>query len=261
MLQSLIFTYHKTGTTLFSRIMAELAERAGRTFRVQYGMAWHIDPAADIVQIAHGLLGIGLDRPFRRVRVIRDPRDIWVSSYLYHLRTNEGWCVNTNLDLTPPIGYPRVDFSMLHRPERWKRRWLTRLNGRSYQACLRDLPQIEGLLWELAGYTDVTLAAMRAWRPLPGVIDVRLEDISADFDGTMSRVFAHLAFSPAMQRQAMDVAIRHDLNRMDDVTLAANKHAYSRQVSKWRHLLPEELQRAFAARHGDLVQALGYPTT
>ena len=151
--QILIFSYHKTGTTLFDRVMRKLAERFGLSVTVQYGMAHHIDSHADIVLLPHSLSGFALARPYRGVRVIRDPRDIWVSGYLYHCRTNEGWCVNTNFNPTPPITYPRVDFSLQHRPERWKRNWLARLNGKSYQQNLRERDRAAGLDFELAGYT------------------------------------------------------------------------------------------------------------
>ena len=103
---------------------ARWPNRSGLRVHVQYGMAYAIDPAPDVVLLPHALLGFQLARPLRGVRIIRDPRDIWVSAYLYHCRTNEAWCVNTDFDPRPPITYPRVDFSMQHRPERWKRAWL-----------------------------------------------------------------------------------------------------------------------------------------
>jgi len=93
--------------------------------------------------------------------MVRDPRDIWVSSYLYHLRTREAWCTNTTFDASPPIVYPRVDYSFQHRSEEWKRAWLDRLGGRSYQDNLRGLDRDRGLAFELNGYTDRTLTAMR----------------------------------------------------------------------------------------------------
>jgi hypothetical protein len=256
--QILIFSYHKSGTVLFARIMEKLGARLGLSVRTQRGMVYDIDPAADIVRLPHSLLGFTLARPFRAVRVVRDPRDIWVSGYLYHRHTNEGWCVNSNFDPTPPIGYPRVDFSMLHRPERWKRGWLARLNGRSYQQNLGERDQAAGLAFELEGYTGCTLAAMRAWRPLPGTLDVRLEDIAADFDAVLARVFQHLGFTGEECACALEIAAAEDINRMDDTALAANPHIHSRTLSKWRETLSAEQLRQFERQYGDLVTGLGY---
>jgi hypothetical protein len=256
--QILIFTYHKSGTTLFDRIMRTLAARHGLSIRVQYGMAYDIDRNADIVLLPHSLLGFALGRPFSAVRVVRDPRDIWISSYLYHRRTNEGWCVNTNFDPTPPITYPRVDFSMVHRPERWKRRWLAQLGGKSYQQNLLERDMADGLAFELAGYTGSTLAAMQVWRRLPGVLDVKLEDIAANFDGTMADIFRHLNLSGSSYEAAMQIAASEDINRMDDATLAANPHIYSRQLSKWRDVLTEAQIREFVNNYCGLLRDLSY---
>ena len=256
--QILVFSYHKSGTTLFDRVMRSVAERFGLSIRVQYGLAHDIDRATDIVLLPHSLLGFGLARDYRAVRIIRDPRDIWVSGYLYHRHTAEAWCTNTNFDPRPPITYPRVDFSMQHRPERWKRTWLSRLKGKSYQQNLLDLDQAEGLAFELDGYTGCTLAAMQTWRQLPGVLDVKLEDIARDFDGTMCTIFRHLGFSADEVEAAVQLAVKEDINRMDDATLAANAHINSRTLSKWRTLLLGRQVCDFEQRYGGLILSLGY---
>jgi hypothetical protein len=80
--QMLVFSYHKSGTTLFLRVMTRVAEALGLGLSNQYGMALKIDPGPDIVLLPHSLLGFELTRPCRAVRIVRDPPDIWVSSYL-----------------------------------------------------------------------------------------------------------------------------------------------------------------------------------
>lgn len=254
----LVFSYHKCGTTLFDRVMHTLAERFGLSVHVQYGMAYAIDPRPDVVLLPHSLLGFQLARPFRAVRIVRDPRDIWVSGYLYHRRCTESWCTNTDFDPSPPITYPRVDFSMQHRPERWKRGWLSRLNGRSYQQNLLDRCQADGLAFELDGYTGCTLAAMQAWRPLPDVLDVKLEDIARSFDSSMRQLLLHLGFNPEECEHAIGVAATEDVNRMDDATLAANSHIHSRTLSKWRALLSDAQAQGFEQRYRGLLLSLGY---
>ena len=255
----LIFTTHKSGTTLFHHIIHKLAPRLGLRAITLYGRVDAIDPAIDMVLIAHSLLGFRIGRPVRAIRIVRDPRDIWLSSYLYHRRTNEGWCVNTNFDPRPPIGYPRVDFSMLHRPERWKRAWLGRLNRRSYQQNLLDRDQAEGLAFELAGYTGCTLEIMRAWRPpVNAMLQAKIESIAANFDVQMRAIFTHLGFTGPEHDTAIDVAVTEDISRMDDDTIAANPHIHSRSLSKWRGLLSEAQIRTFESVHGDLIESLGY---
>lgn len=256
--QILVFSYHKTGTTLFERVMRKVAARFDLRVGKLYGQVWDIDPSLDIVLLPHSLLGLQLTRPFVGLRAVRDPRDIWVSAYLYHLRCNEGWCVTAHPRFRMPIRYPRVDFAIEHRSERFKRDYLRRLNGKSYQRHLLDRGQAEGLDFELAHYTSWTLEAMRSWRPLPTVMDVRLEDVATAYDTAMQGIFRHLGFDAAACAEIADIAATEDVARMPDAAIMANTHVYSRTLSKWRAFLSPAQIAAFEARHGDLITSLGY---
>ncbi len=224
-------------------------------------MAWLNDSNSepDIVLLPHSLLRCPLDRPYRAIRLIRDPRDIWVSGYLYHLRCDEGWCRNIPMDSTFPIRWPQVDYSIEHRPEDWKRRYLERLNGQSYQKNLLDRTGRDGLDFELEGYTGWTLASMREW-VMNGAdaLDVRLEHLMADFDGAMVNVFAHFGFSVDQSQIALEVARSEDPRRMDDAAIAERPQILSRTISKWRDVLSAAQISRFEERYGDLIRDLGY---
>jgi hypothetical protein len=257
--QILIFSYHKTGTTLIAHVMEKVAARLGLSIATKYGMAWSLDITSDIILLPHSLLGFALNRPFRSIRLVRDPRDIWVSGYLYHKRCTEGWCINTDFDLTPPILYPRVDFSFQHRPERWKRRYLQRLNGKSYQRNLLEKDQSSGLEFELQGYTGSTLEAMQTWRSQSvSNMDVRLEELQRDYDTGMWAIFRHLGLSDDECSLAVEIARSEDIMRMDDATLAKMPHVFSRTCSKWREYLSPDQVRQFERQYGDLIACLGY---
>ena len=120
--QLICFSYHKSGTSLFLHVMTKVCQRLGLTLGNYYGLVERLDQEPDVVLLPHSMLRDPLDRPYRAIRLIRDPRDIWVSGYLYHLRCDEGWCRNTVMDPAPPIQWPRVDYSVAHWPESWKRR-------------------------------------------------------------------------------------------------------------------------------------------
>jgi hypothetical protein len=259
--QILVFTYHKTGTVLFERIMTAVAAKFGLRLWKRYGLVARIDPQADIALLPHSLVAAGFAaRPFRAVRIVRDPRDIWVSSWLYHQRCREGWCTNADFDPTPPIRYPRVDFSVQHRPEGWKRDYLAGLGGKSYQQNLIDRDLAAGLRFELQHYTGWTLEAMRGWRAGgPEIIDVPLEALAERFDATLLQVFRHLGFAETEAEAAVEMARPFDLARMSDEEIASQPSIHSRRLSKWRELLPPALIAEFEARHRDLIAALGYP--
>ncbi len=257
--QMLGFSYHKSGTSLFARVMPKVAAALGLRIGTLYGLVWDIDPHFDIGLLPHSLLASPLTRPYRAIRVIRDPRDIWVSGYLYHRHTQEPWCVNTDFDPTPPIRVPRVDYGFQHRPERWKRKYLAALGGKSYQQNLLDRDRDAGLAFELAGYTACTLEAMRAWRsPSPDTLDIRLEDFSSGYDAAMLRVFRHLGLSDDDCALAVELARSEDIARMDDAAIANRPQIHSRTISKWAGFLTGEQIARFEQLHGDLILGLGY---
>lgn len=259
-----VFSYHKTGTSLLLHVMTKVAERLDLTLANHFGLVDHIAPDADIVLLPHSLLSETAlaalrDRPCRAIRMIRDPRDVWVSGYLYHHHCREKWCTNTDMDPTPPIRWPQVDYSFAHWPEDWKRRYLDRLNGKSYQQNLLDRDVAEGLAFELDGYTGCTLAAMREW-PSYGLpaMDVKLEAVMADFDSAMLRIFDYFGFTVAQSLAALDVARSEDIRRMDAATLALRPQVHSRVLSKWNDVLSAAQVASFEEGHGDLIRELGY---
>src|SRR3954453_13600334 len=92
--QLLVFSYHKWGTSLMWHVMTKAAATLGLTLQNRYGFVPAIEPEPDVVLLPHSLVGQNPAHPYRAIRLIRDPRDIWVSGYLYHLHCTEAWCVN-----------------------------------------------------------------------------------------------------------------------------------------------------------------------
>jgi hypothetical protein len=257
--QLIVFSYHKTGTSLLLHVMTKVGERLGLTVETKFGMVAGLDPQPDIVLVPHSLLQAPPNYPYRAIRMIRDPRDIWVSGYLYHRHSEEEWCISTNFDLTPPIVWPRVDYSFAHLSEEWKRRYLERLEGKTYQRNVRDRALVDGLDFELEGYTGCTLETMRQWTLCQvDALDVKLEDTMADFDGTMRRIFGHFGFTMEQSDAALEVARSEDIRRMNEANIASRPQIHSREISKWRDVLSAAQVARFEALHGGLIQELGY---
>ncbi len=257
-----IFCYHKTGTILFSNVLQRLSARFGILTAKRGQLITRLPRRKQFVLFFHSALAEEANpaHQFRAVRIIRDPRDIWVSSYLYHRRCREPWCVHTQFDRSPPIGFPQADACMAHRPETWKQQFLARLDRKSYQQNLLDRDRDSGLLFELEGYTSCTLDEMRNWpfHGRPEVLEVKLEEICANFQPSMLSVFKHLGLSKEESKVALDLISNEDIGRMEDAQIAANPHIYSRQISKWRAMLSPSLLAEFERRFADLIVSLGY---
>jgi hypothetical protein len=223
--------------------MTRLCRQLDLTLVNHFGLVDHIAPEPDVVLLPHSLLTESAvadlrGRPYRAIRMIRDPRSIWVSGYLYHRHCAETWCTNADTDPVPPIRWPQVDYSFEYRPEEWKCQYLERLNGKSYQQNLCDRDVEQGLDFELDGYTSCTLDAMRKWNSYEiAAADMKLEAVTANFDGAMLRIFEHFGFTPDQSLAALDVARLEDVRRMDEAVLALRPQVHSRELSKWNDLL------------------------
>jgi hypothetical protein len=263
-MQRLIFTYHKTGTTLMQAVMTDVGEALGLRVQTLYGLVGRQDITAarsDIVLLPHSLLDFTPDWPYRAVRIVRDPRDIWVSGYHYHLRCQEDWCTGIYrhpLNREGSILWPAVDFHLQHRPEEWKRAYLASLNGHSYQTRLQALSRDAGMRFEMENATAWTMDSIRAWRPIDGCLDVKLEDIDIEFDHTMWLLFAALGLNQSQYQTAITIAQKHDIHRMTDDQIRSHRVVSSRQVSKWRDGLKPEQIGAFQGENGDVITKLGY---
>ncbi len=257
--QRFVFCNHKVGTRLFGRVMALAAPLLGWQRQAVRGLVRAVKPEADLVVFAHSLVGFDLAAlPHRGIRVLRDPRDIWLSGYLYHRRCSEAWCVQVPGEPPSPIRFPHVPYSRQHMPEAWKRAYLAGLEGRSYQQNLLDRDRAAGLAFEETRYAAWTLEALADWPQDPDTLDIRMEEVAADFDGTMARVFRHLGCDAREVALAVEAARAEDIARMTDAALAEKPHIHARELSKWRAMLtPEEVDR-FEARHGALIRRLGY---
>lgn len=115
--------YHKAGTVWFRKIFDDLAKRYG--LRLEQGIRGKsIDPESDIALYPHSWdfnREILNARSFRGTHMVRDPRDLVVSSYIYHLRTDEAWALRPN------------------------KKW----GGVSYQQYLNSLNSYDGLMTEI----------------------------------------------------------------------------------------------------------------
>ena len=257
--QLFVLTYHKVGTVLMGKVLLRIAKALRLTMAQKPGLANDATRDADIVMFPHALIGFDLDRRFfRGVRLIRDPRDVWVSGYLYHRRCSEDWCINKDLTPETPLRYPKVPRSQEHLPDAWKQAYLDSLGGRSYQENLLALDQKEGLRFELDRYAGWTIKAMAAWKPHPAVFDLPIEAFADDYDAAMTAVFERLGLSGDRLQLALSIAAKEDISRMNDQQIEANPHIHSRSLSKWRTFLSDNDLAYYEARFAGVAEALGY---
>ena len=258
-----VFCHHKVGTVLLRQVLAGIARINGWNFFMLLGRHSKLPAEADVVLLAHSQIDLdAIAQPFVGVHFIRDPRDVIVSGYLYHRRTTEPWCVNSDFDPGPPIRFPRVPYSQEHRSEAWKAAYLRSLNGRSYQQNLLALPQRDGLLFEMDHYAAWTIEDMRGWDyAREEVLEVKYEDLMAEYDAGFRYIFSWFGLSASQRDAALEIAAGHDLGRKSQDEIRQMSHVSIGETSKWRSYFEPQHKDAFVARFGEILVDFGYETS
>ncbi len=220
--------HHKAATVWFRQILLEVMRRYG--LRQQEGNG---EPLRSDTDLAFYTNAGRFDRdqvgprPFRGSHLIRDPRDLVVSGYEYHLVTDEPW---------------------VRRPN-------PRFGDLGYQEYLRGFGEEEGLLVEIEWFSRETGAAMGAWDyRQPEFLELRYEEAMGDEAGTFERLFRWYGFDDTAAAIGLEAVDRLSLRRGG----AIPNHVRSGRPGEWQDRLgPAHLER-LAELTGDLVGRLGY---
>jgi hypothetical protein len=253
-----LLTHHKVGTKLTRSVFRDLARKRGWKFCGLRGLVKEIPENTDVIQLIHGMVDEGvIGEEHRGVRIIRDPRDVIVSGYLYHQRCDEQWCLNTDFT-NPERRFPQVPWPLDGATLGQRESFVESLGGISYQENLRRLGDDEGLVFEMDGYAGITVQQMVGWRTMENVLTIKMEDMMNDYDGSFERIFRWLNFEEEIVRDCVKVAGAHDMNRMTKEEIEAHHHISTGKLRKWEAFFTDEVKTAYSTRFGDAHLTLGY---
>lgn len=165
------------------------------------------------------------------VHIIRDPRDVVISSTFYHLTSSESW---------------------LHRP-------LPQYDGMTYQEKLRSFRTFrKAFLLELRSLPmRVTLNEMKAFPKLETVPTITYESLMVgDVLAAFEAMFSSLGFSGQARRVVPECASQERV--VLNPARRDSSHVRSGEPEQWRHQLDLELGEQFVGVAGDDLTALGY---
>jgi hypothetical protein len=220
--------HHKAGSVWFRKVVMAVVAHYG--LRKEEGKRRPLDPEADVAFYNDaGTFDpeqIGA-RPFRGTHLVRDPRDMVVSGYEYHLTTTEPWAL---------------------RPD-------PRFGGLSYQEHLRSLDPHAGLRAEIAWQASGTAAAMARWDyGRPEFLELHYEDAVDDERATFERLFRWYGFDDAAVAVGLDAVDRFTLKQGG----ALSGHVRSGIPGEWRTRFDPDHRAYFQELTGDLLVRLGY---
>ena len=253
-----LLTHHKVGTKLTRSVFRDLARKRGWKFCGLKGLVREIPKNTDVIQLIHGMVGEGvIGEEHRGVRIIRDPRDVIVSGYLYHQRCDELWCLNADFT-DPERRFPQVPWPLDGAALGQRESFVELLGGVSYQENLHRRGDEGGLVFEMDGYAGITIQQMVEWGGMENVLTIKMEDMMNDYDASFERIFRWLNFEEEIIRDCVEIAGTHDMNRMTEEEIASHHHISTGKLRKWEAFFTDEVRAAYSTRFGDAHLRLGY---
>ena len=222
-------SHHKVATVWFKRVLEAVAANYELAFEAQGPDRPSKDTELLFFNNAFRFKHEYVDgRNFRGSHIVRDPRDLVVSAYHYHLRTSEEWVTAPN--------------------DEW--------GGKSYQEHLQSLDAKDGLFVEIARCARSEIASMSTWDYYqPEFIELRYEDALRDEESMFRSLFRHYGFRWSEVLVSAEIARRYSL---EIVRSYEDGHVRSGQPGEWRASFGPEHVAYFKELTGDLVVRLGY---
>jgi tetratricopeptide (TPR) repeat protein len=215
-------SHHKAGTHWFQKILLQMATRFGLKF--QYSEQEQPEEDTDIFFQVASQVDFSTLRSYRGSHIIRDPRDVVISGYFYHLWCQENWC-------RQPKSY---------------------YDNRSYQEVLNALPQEEGIALEMKTVTRWTIRNMIKWDySNPNIIEVKYEELIKDEEAGFDKIFQHYGLSEAEISESLDIVRQHTFKQM-----AKRQPGQEDRNSIFRKGISGDWKNYFTSEHIQLFEEL-----
>ncbi len=224
--------YHKVGTAWFIRVLRAISRCYGLKF--QQCSQNDLKRNTDIFMEYMSRIDVAKLPNYVGSHMIRDPRDVVISAYFYHLWTKEEWA---------------------HIPR-------NSLNNQTYQEYLNSLSQEEGLLAEMEGTSKEVIEEMSQWNyNNPNFFEFKYEDIITNEPEVFSKIFQHYQFNQEAVENCIKIAgkfsFKNKSNRQEGI-INQKSHLRSGRIGEWQEVFNQHHKRRFKELFGDLLINLGY---
>ncbi len=240
--------HHKIGTSWFKNILKGVAHEFGLRFFKNAPEVNHKKPAIYFQSRPFFDLASLVD--FKGTHMIRDPRDVVISGYYYHLWTKENWAIVPIRELPANM------------EEAWPLLPIREIGHMSYQEYLCSLPREEGILAEIKRSSTDTIRDMIEWDyNNPAIFEFKYEDIIEDEEGVFREIFHHYGFTADAVDRGWEIARKFSFKnraRRNLGDVENRSHLRSGAAQQWRKEFNEEHKALFKELHGQDLIDLGY---
>ncbi len=234
--------YHKAGTHWMKGILKRICERYEMNWdRIEHSQLFGEGPKTiqqallknDVLIDGHSRIDLADLPPYRGSHMVRDPRDMTISGYFYHLWSSEKW-----LHVAKP-----------------------KFEGRTYQELLNSLNQEDGLIQEIERFSG-SFRKMIEWDyNNPDIFELRYEELLTD-EGTIYRkLFQHYGFNSQAVERGLRIAKRSSFEaraKRQVGTVQEKSVMRSGKPGQWRDYFTDPVKNRFKELVGDVLIELGY---
>ncbi|HAW20585.1 MAG TPA: hypothetical protein DCX14_10420 [Flavobacteriales bacterium] len=240
----LFVTHHKTGTVMVQRVIRDLNGFSSDQFECRMNGFFNLRELNQYDVVIH---------------VIRDPREVIVSGFRYHLLSNEEW-----LHISNPSA---VDFDIWKSPlldskvfESWVNRMLLLIGSANYQERLKETNEDKGLVFEMNGIAFITIHSMLSWPSFDNCLEIKLEDVISDFHSVWARILKRIGFTGIRLICALELIAKHDIAQIQRNRLRLPSHVTAPKVgqSQWPLIANENHNALYTDLFGNAHEQLGY---
>jgi hypothetical protein len=188
-----------------------------------------------------------IKQKFKGTHIVRDPRDLLVSSYRYHLWTNEQWA---NDIMEEPL-VQRLKLEELGIDAQ-------KTKGKTFKEFLNSLDEIEGYLVEL-NFREKHFDAMFDFEVHQDILELKYEEIFGNELKAFTQIFEQYGFNDKMAHHALkyvDLFSFKSLTKQQGV--GGTKHASVGKTQQWKEKIPTKVIDVFHAKYAPLVNKYGY---
>jgi len=241
--------HHKVGTSWFICVLRGLAEEFGVPL-IENDMSKLPKSRPAIFFQNNVLLKPQSLSNYRGSHMIRDPRDIVISGYHYHLWTKEKWAVTPIKNMSKNI------------ENTWSLLPVNQIQNMSYQQYLNSLSFEEGVLAEMKRCSTTTIKQIAEWNYLDSnIFEFKYENIINNQEEFFRQLFYHYGFTQRAIEVSLKIAKKCSFEKRSNRKIGNIKnesHLRSGKLQQWKEEFSENHKDYFKNLHGyDLIR-LGY---
>ena len=236
-MKNVLISDHKTGHTL-SRLYTKIINKYFKNkieFRYCY-LFWNF-----------------YNQNEKYIVLIRDPREIIISGYLYHKRCTEIWCINKNGNYYEGWNKDHFLKEEMVKNDEYMRFARSFSSPMSYQNKLRLLPQEEGIILEMNTVAKLTITGMYnlIHYGKKNVITINLDNLTFDFDNSIEKLCKFYDIEKNFIEKIKQEASEHNLfhyqkSKKNLPWISTNKDLIDKRYKKyWTKNIQKEFEKLF----------------